>query len=194
MDDSFKTWFDDRVKSIVSKYHDQKVILLFLGLSNVEAKLLASSPYGSASLRDVLESDGTLSLTTLAESRKKMIWSLPAAEGPITLLYEQGILVKNIIADSDVYDGKVIVVKNNLFLDSEDYPSPVSTRHLSELSSFLDQLPNSEEPLAAKYYAQVSSVGDHFLAKPIRIDDEVQCEEVNLVEVVDSIDSGEVLS
>lgn len=195
--ESFKSWFISRVGTIVSAYRGQDAVLLFLGLTSVESSLLATSPYAHSSFSTVLDDEGNLLLDALAASRKTTLKSLSISNGPVLLLYEQGILVKSFLSDHDLYEGKVIIVRNNLFLDSEGYPSPVSPSELDDLADFLDGMSQIEEPKSAKYYAQAFKVKDNYLTKPIRIDDEVDCEIVNLIEPADSVDfvdGGDALS
>lgn len=189
--DAFGVWFLDRVQAAVQRYRDERAALFFLGLSAPMASLLAGSEFASPSLVALLDDEGHVDYAQLGESKRETFRSLMSADGPHAFLYEQLEGIKGSL--EELYDGKIVVVRNNLFLDSEGYPCPGSDDELARLARYLDG-EAGRIPASARCYGQVTLVGGHYLVSPNRFEDELDCEIVNLMEEVDEIYRGEALA
>ncbi|MBM6778739.1 ATP-dependent DNA helicase RecQ [Collinsella tanakaei] len=187
----FDIWLLDRIRSIVRKYEEEDAAIFFLGLSAPQAKLLAGCDQTVETVRELLDDEGHLDYRALSSTRKRTFRSLNLTDGPQLLLYEQLGGIRGSLAE--LYDGKVVIVRNNLFLDSEGYPCPGGRQDMEELMSHLDG-GQGEEPPSAQCYGQVSEVGGHYLVSPIRFEDEIPCESIDLIEGVDDIYGGEALT
>lgn len=187
----FEIWFLDRVGSIVERFRDENAAIFFLGLSAPQARLLRGCDAAVPSLDRILDDDGHIYYGALGSTKKETFRSLSSSDGPCALLYEQMGSIKGSL--DELYDGRIVVVRNNLFLDSEGYPCPGTDGDMTELVSYLDGN-GRDEPDSSQCYGQVSSVGDYYLVSPIRFEDELECEVVNLVEGVDDIYRGEALA
>lgn len=187
----FSIWFLDRVRSIVHRFMDEDTAIFFLGLSAPQAKLITSCDYSVETLGDILDTEGHLDYQALASTRKRTFKSLGSKEGPLLLLYEQLGSIRGSLAE--LYDGNIVIVRNNLFLDSEGYPCPGSKQDMALLGSYLDG-DRKEEPASARCYGQVSEVGGRYLVSPIRFEDEISCKTIDLIEGVDSVYAGEALA
>ncbi|MDN0069018.1 DEAD/DEAH box helicase [Collinsella ihumii] len=187
----FSIWFLDRVRSIVHRFEGDAAAIFFLGMSAHQAKLIASCKYAVETMGEILDSMGHINYQALSSTRRRTFHSLSSAEGPQLLLYEQLESIRGSLAE--LYDGKVVIVRNNLFLDSEGYPCPGSKQDMEQLAAHLDGN-RGEEPASARCYGQVFVVGGRYLASPIRFEDELVCETINLIEGVESIYGGEALA
>lgn len=188
--DAFSVWFLDRVRTVARRYRGERAALFFLGLSAPLASLLAGSEPASPSLFWVLDEDGHVDYTRLEESKRETFRSLMSADGPRAFLYEQMESIRGSL--KELYDGRIVVVRNNLFLDSEGYPCPGSDGELKRLSRYLEG-EIGEAPASARCYGQVTLVGGHYLVSPNRFEDELDCEVIDLTEGVDEIYCGEAL-
>lgn len=189
--DAFSVWFLDRVKAAAQRYRDERAVLFFLGLSAPMSSLLAGSDLASPSLVALLDDEGHVDYARLEESRRETFRSLMSADEPRAFLYEQLEGIKGSL--EELYDGKIVVVRNNLFLDSEGYPCPGSDDELARLARYLEG-EVGKAPASARCYGQVALVGGHYLVSPNRFEDELGCEVVDLIEGVDEIYRGEALA
>lgn len=189
--DPFAAWFVDRIRTLTSRYQGSKAALFFLGLSSYQAQLLAECEIAAPSLVTILDDDGHLDYTSLALLKRETFKSLNSADGPSALLYEQLGSIKGSL--NELYEGKIVIVRNNLFLESEGYPCPGAQSEMEFLSSYLDGS-SEKEPPSAQYYGQVSTVEGHYLVSPIRYEDELKCEVVDLINGVDEVHIGEAIA
>lgn len=187
----FEVWFLDRVMSIVDRFHDENAAIFFLGLSAPQASLLTRCNFAVSTLGRLINYDGSIDYEALSLTNKETFKSLSSSDGPHVLLYEQIGGIKGAL--DELYDGKIIIVRNNLFLDSEGYPCPGANRDMRKLAAYLDGSAGSE-PSSARCYGQVSAVGKYYLVSPIRFEDQLNCENVDLIEGVDDIYRGEAIA
>ncbi len=115
--DPFRKWFDERVETIASTYSGEPTLLLFLGLSNIEARFLADSPHASPILRELLDAAGNLSLNELQASRKRTLDALRALGSTTAMLYEQSISISGFLSDHDLFENKIVIVRG----DADDF-------------------------------------------------------------------------
>lgn len=188
---SFATWFVERVHTLTSQYQESKTALFFLGLSSYQAKLLAECEIAAPSLATILDDNGCLDYTSLDSLKRETFKLLNSTDGPSALLYEQLGLIKGSL--NELYEGKIVIVRNNLFLESEGYPCPGEQCEMESLSSYL-MGSSKKEPPSARYYGQVSTVEGHYLVSPIRYEDELQCEVIDLINGVDKVYIGEEIA
>ena len=188
---SFATWFVERVHTLTSQYQESKTALFFLGLSSYQAKLLAECEIAAPSLATILDDNGYLDYTSLDLLKRETFKVLNSTDGPSALLYEQLGLIKGSL--NELYEGKIVIVRNNLFLESEGYPCPGEQREMESLSSYL-MGSSTKEPPSARYYGQVSTVEGHYLVSPIRYEDELHCEVIDLINGVDKVYIGEEIA
>ena len=188
---SFRIWFLDRVRATSDRFRGEGTALFFLGLSAPQAKLLSECELASSSLVELLDEQGHINYSMLETTKRDTFISLVSSNEPQALLYEQLGSIKGSL--EELYDGRIVIVRNNLFLDSEGYPCPGSNSELSALTKYLDG-DGGKAPASAQCYGQVSSVGEYYLVSPIRFEDELDCEVIDLVESVDDIYSGEAIA
>ena len=109
--------------------------------------------------------------------KKKAFARIISADGPVFMLYEQLLELRGAI--NELFDGKVIVVKNNMFLDSEGYPSPVDFSLLDQFEASYDETAPDPTGLS-KYYARSQKVGNVHMVTPIIPDEYSEWETINL--------------
>ena len=113
----------------------QPSIYAFCGLTSRLAKTLACNEY---SIPGVVadESAPFFSPSEFVRQKRTAVAQILSADGPVLMLFEQLLELRGTI--NELFDGKIVVVRNNLFLDGEGVPSPVdpdlllSLIHISE--------------------------------------------------------------
>ena len=147
-------WFVSRVKALARSYSsDCSVLLAFAGLSPFQAGLLsqldcAVSGIASDSKHGICCYDPD----AFQKQKKAVFMELFNSSKPVVMLYEQLLDLRGSI--SELYSGRIIVVRNNLFSDFEGYPSPVSTETLASLAAEEDEV-GAHPTLLSNYYAHV---------------------------------------
>lgn len=148
--------FIRRVDEIAAQLDSAKSAVFFQGLTPYMLRALAGHPSAVWGLADAIDSNGCLGLDSVAQLKKSAFGCLMNEEGPVFLPYEVLIDLRGAIGE--LYEGNIVVVRNNLFDDMEEYPSPVSAEALNEAAHEADG--SSKSAAAGKYYASVRQVGE----------------------------------
>lgn len=175
--------FIRRVDEIAAQLDSAKSAVFFQGLTPYMLRELARHPSAVWGLADAIDSNGCLGLDSLAQLKKSAFGCLMNEEGPVFLPYE--VLTDLRGAVGELYEGDILVVRNNLFDDMGEYPSPVSAEALSEAARDSDG--SSMGAAAGKYYASVRQVGDGYLTMPVTVDDVISLSYIDLFEVPQSM-------
>lgn len=170
--------FIRRVDEIAAQLDSAKSAVFFQGLTPYMLRELAGHPSAVWGLADAIDTNGCLGLDSLAQLKKSAFGCLMNEEGPVFLPYE--VLIDLRGAVGELYEGDILVVRNNLFDDMGEYPSPASTEALSEAARESD---GSSKDAAGKYYASVRRVGDGYLTMPVTVDDAISLSYIDLFEV-----------
>lgn len=173
---SYASWFTSRVEALMSSHADEPCILAFLGMSPLQAQLLAKT---DECLMGMVDANGFYNPEEFKQLKKKAFMQCLGCDSSIVMLYEQLLEIKGSLAD--MFDGTVYVVRNNLFLSADGYPSAVRG---SELAVFAEELnaTGKTSGLLAKYYAAVQKCNDNYLTSPILPGAELNCVLLNLYE------------
>lgn len=175
---SFNAWFVGRLDEIALSYSDMPSAIFFLGMSRNQSELIAASDYAVGTLRSAMNECGAVDLAAFSISNRATFRELLNSEGPVFLLYEQ---LKDIRGSlSEMYDGRVVVVNNNLFSPSEGYPSSAKTEQLEQMISLITEADVSDSDKNPNCYADVSKVGDEYLVNPVLVHEDLDCAEVDL--------------
>lgn len=171
--------FIHRVDEIATQLGSTKSAVFFQGLTPYMLRELAGHSSAVWGLVDAIDSNGCLDLDSVARLKKSAFGCLMNEEGPVFLPYEVLIDLRGAIGE--LYEGDIVVVRNNLFDDLGEYPSPVLVEALSAAACELDGSP--EGTTAGKYYASVRQVGDDYLTMPVTVDDVISLSYIDLFEV-----------
>lgn len=177
----YSEWFVSRVRALARSYSsDCSVLLAFAGLSPFQAGLLsqldcAVSGIASDSKQGICCYDPD----SFQNLKKAVFMELFNSSKPVVMLYEQLLDLRGSI--SELYSGRIIVVRNNLFSDFEGYPSPVSTETLASLAAEEDEV-GAHPTLLSNYYARVRMCDGFYLTTPIWQADEEGWDSVDLYE------------
>ena len=171
--------FIRRVDEIAAQLDGAKSAVFFQGLTPYMFRELAGHPSAVWGLADAIDSNGCLGLDLLAQLKKSAFGCLMNEDGPVLLPYE--VLIDLRGAVGELYEGNIVVVRNNLFDDMGEYPSPASAEALDEAARELDGSPKGAT--ADKYYASVRRVGDGYLTMPVTVDDAISLSYIDLFEV-----------
>lgn len=175
----FSEIFIRSVDEIAAQLDSAKSAVFFQGLTPYMLRELARHPSAVWGLADAIDSNGCLGLDLLAQLKKSAFGCLMNEEGPVLLPYE--VLIDLRGAVGELYEGNIVVVRNNLFDDMVEYPSPASAEALGEAARELDG--SSKGVAADKYYASVRRVGDGYLTMPVTVDDTISFSYIDLFEV-----------
>jgi ATP-dependent DNA helicase RecQ len=175
---SYSNWFISRVNSLRDAYMGKQAVLVFLGVSPLQARVLAKLPDSAPGMVSFAD-EGFYSPADFQAHKKEAYRLCLTTDGPVIMLYEQMLEIKGAL--SEMYDGQIVIVTNNLFAPSEGYPAPVSKEALSAFAGSLDDMGAKDSPMA-KYYASVLRCTNGLLATPIVPDALSECEHVNLYE------------
>lgn len=167
--------FRRHMAKLFESFRNENVAVFFMGFSPWQNRIVLECEHA---LRvpgtSWLDSDGYLDLTEVENSAKKAILTICNTEGVVVALYEHLVRMRGSI--SDLYDGEIVVVTNNIFEKDDLYPCSVSTDSIRALKDYLEQ-PDRQMPEAAvlpsRYYADVVEVKGRFLVAPIRYKDEI---------------------
>lgn len=154
----------------------QPTIFAFCGLTSRLAKTLACNEY---SISGVVAGESTpfFSPSDFARQKRLSVGQILSADGPVLMLFEQLLELRGTI--DELFDGKVVVVRNNLFLDGEGVPSPVDPDLLDGFESSFDDMTPDTTGLS-KYYAKSVKVGSAHLVTPIIPDEFSEWEVIDL--------------
>lgn len=158
----------------------QPTIFAFCGLSSHLAEFVACN---ECSIPGVVASDSAsfFSPSDFARRKKLAVAQILSADGPVLMLFEQLLELRGTI--KELFDGKIVVVQNNLFLDGEGVPSPVDPELLNDFESSFDDMTPDTTGLS-KYYAKSVKVGNAHLVTPIIPDEFSEWEVIDLLTVL----------
>ena len=154
----------------------QPTIFAFCGLSSRLAEFVARYEH---SIPGVIASDVApfFSPSDFARQKRMAVAQILSADGPVLMLFEQLLELRGTI--KELFDGKIVVVRNNLFLDGEGVPSPVDPELLNGFESSFDDMTPDTTGLS-KYYAKSVRVGSAHLVTPIIPDEFAEWEVIDL--------------
>lgn len=182
---SITAYFRNCVQRLIERYSDKDACLFFLGLTPLQARIVMNESEAIASPKGSwFDSDGFLDLSVLDDAKtvRKTILSMCSNEGVMVGLYEHFLRMRGSLPD--LYDGKIVIVENNLFSDLRLCPVPASPNYLSSLGEYFehpDREASKEALLATRFYADIEETDSGFLAAPIRCEEEIECEKVPLL-------------
>lgn len=162
----YADWFTSRVNELITSNSSAPTILAFMGMSPYQANLLSVA---KGAVPGIVASDiegPHYNPDTFQEHKRAVLMACLAASAPIVMLYEQLLELKSAIPE--VFSGRVIIVRNNLFLPSEGYPSPASEKDLAAFADTIDKTNAMPSPLS-KYYVDAQPCGSSYLTAPIWI-------------------------
>lgn len=182
--DEMVEFFRNCVQKLIRFYSGEDVCLFFLGLTPLQAQIVMNEPEAIVAPKGSwFDSNGFLDLSVVNDAKtvKKTVLSMCSIEGVRVGLYEHFLRMRGSL--SDLYDGKIIVVENNLFADLRLCPVPAPPEYLSSLNEYFDH-PDREASdkalTAALFYANVEETDFGYLAAPIRCEEEVDCKKTSL--------------
>lgn len=175
----FSDIFIRRVDEIAAQLSSARSAVFFQGLTPYMLRELVRHPSAVWGLAEAIDSNGCLGLDSIAQLKKSAFGCLMNEGGPVFLPYEVLIDLRGAIGE--LYEGDIVVVRNNLFDDIGEYPSPVSAEALGETAREADG--SSKSAAAGKYYASVRRVGDGYLTMPVTVDDVIALSYIDLFEV-----------
>ena len=135
---------------------------------------------------------GYLDLSTVENSKKKMNKKLLLAEESVVGFYEELIALLSVVKDLSVsFDGKVVIVNNNLF--SNAIPSCLSYNQASEFFDYMQSDKNYEQAemeLIGQYYSDALVLNhENVLLYPNNVHRDLNLEIINFFET-NSYDAG----
>lgn len=150
---TFQRYFENKVDELIQNSKEQ-TFFVFRGFGIEQMKYLINHP--NSILRDSrLISNNFLDLNVLEQSKKKMNKELILSESSIVGFYEELIGLVSIIKDITAsFDGKVVIVNNNLF--KRAVPSCLAYKEVSTFFDYMqsDRISEQEEmELIGKYYS-----------------------------------------
>lgn len=162
----YADWFTSRVSDLVASNSGSPAILAFMGMSPYQANLLSAIEGAVPGIVTSAAKGSHYSPAAFQEQKRAILATCLTASTPIVMLYEQLLELKGTI--SEMFPGRVVIVRNNLFLPSEGYPSPVSEEDLAAFVDAIDNTNASPSPLS-KYYVDAQPCGSSYLITPIWI-------------------------
>lgn len=187
---SIKQHFQNRLSEILSDCPRENAAIFFLGFDAWQSRIIMEHELAlSIPGTEWFDEDGYLDLKSVDDAAKKTILSICTNEGVVLGLYEH--LARSAGSLSDLYDGEIIVVCNNLFERDSRYPSCVSKTQLNAFKQYMDR-PDRETPegaeLAAKYYADIAEFADEYLVAPIQYSDELGYRQIEFFKELDDVE------
>ena len=188
MDNLFKR----RVYDLQSRFEGTNVAIFFLGFNPRQNRLLMENERALC-IPGVswFDDDGYLDLESIESYAKKTILTVCNTEGVVFGLYEQLARMRGSLPD--LYDGKIVVVINNVFEKDDMYPCAISPNKIKSLKDYLEQpdraLP-AEAETPSRYYADVVEIAGQYLVAPIRYLEEIGYEELRLFDDAKAIDTS----
>ena len=163
------------IDSVVQRFSDEPTIIAFLGCTCAVATYISTQ---QESICDVVNDRGIYAPEEFdKKGKKEVVAKILSADVPVLMLYEQLLELGGTV--NELFDGKVVVVRNNLFGEDEGCPSPVDPTLLEEFETSFDGMAPDTTGLS-KYYALSQKVGDVHIVTPIIPDEYSDWETVDL--------------
>ena len=180
---SFQKYFENRVEELIRNSGNQ-TFFVFRGFEIEQIQYLISHP-NSIHNDTTLLRDGFLDLSIVENSKKKMNRKLLLTEESVIGFYEELIALLSVVKDlSASFDGKVVIVNNNLF--SNAIPSCLSYNQASEFFDYMQSDRNYERPemeLIGQYYSDALVLNDeNVLLYPNNVHRDLNLEIINFFE------------
>lgn len=157
----YENWFSSRIEELVNQFADKQTILAFAGLSPVQATLLSRNVNALDGIVSSSESDvDSYNPFEFSEKKKKAFFDIAQSDGVVVCLYEQLVVLRESL--HNLYDGRIVVVEDNLFLATEGYPSPVSENLLAKWSAEFDSASAESSPLSS-CYAKIEKCNENYV-------------------------------
>lgn len=181
MQNALRELFNNRIDTLISPCAGTQAVFAFVGLGPVAAGALLARPDSLVSLTGssvLMKEDG---IDPAALFEKPVIRAARDAvedsAGPVVCLYEQ--LKPFAKSLGDAYEGRVVLVINNLFTSEGHYPTAVSAGDLAAFVARLEDAGDDEDTLlCGKLYASIVQAGDAYLACPLL--DDLEFDRVDL--------------
>ncbi len=165
----YANWLTSRIDELISENSGEPTILAFMGMSSYQASLL-SGVGGAAPGIVCSDADSPYYSPEAFQGQKKnVLITCLTASSPVVMLYEQLLELRGSI--SEMFSGRVVIVRNNLFLTSEGYPSPASDDDLAAFADSTDRVNAAPSPFS-KYYADIQLCGSGYLVTPLLVDED----------------------
>lgn len=180
---SFEKYFENRVEELLNTNED-RVFFVFRGFGIEQVQFLISHSNSILNNTDLL-GKGFLDLSVLESNKRTINKGLLLAEGRIIGFYEELIALLSVVRDiSASFDGKVVIVNNNLF--SNAVPSCLSHRQASDFFDYMQSDKNNEQSemeLIGRYYSDVLILNDeNVLLYPNNVHKDLDLKMVNFFE------------
>lgn len=179
---SLDTWFANKLDDLAHSYSGKQVAIFFLGMSSHQALLINSSHHAASTLDEILDNNGVLNLSLLKATNKKTFLELLGADHPLFMLYEQLVDIKSSL--SEMYDGDIVIVRNNLFTSREGYPTAIPDGVLAKTSKSLYDADEGGDCPADAYCASCTKLNSGYLVVPKLVHDDLACNIVDLIEPI----------
>lgn len=166
--------FNNRIDTLIAPYAGTPVVFAFVGLGPAAAATLLARPDSLTSLMATpisMKSDG---IDPAALFEKQMVRAarnaIEDSESPIVCLYEQLKPFSKSLADT--YEGRIVLVVNNLFDWEGFYPTALSAQDVADFAAhFEDESGGNEGLPCGSFYASTLQVGDEYLVCPLLDED-----------------------
>lgn len=178
----YTNWFTSRVDELVSEYSGEPTILAFMGLSSHQANLLSKIDRAVPGIVCSGADSPYYSPEVFQGQKRHVLMSCLTTSGAVVMLYEQLLELRGSI--SEMFSGRVIVVRDNLFSTSEGYPSPASDDDLATFANAAEEINAVPSPLS-KYYADIQICGSDYLVSPLLASADEDWKMVDLYKVID---------
>lgn len=180
---SFQEYFENRVESLL-RNSDIQTFFVFRGFGVQQLHYLINHPNSILPDLSLIE-NGTLDLSKLEYNKKKLNKGLILADGNIIGFYEELTAILSVIKDlSASFDGKVVIVNNNLFVKT--IPNCIAYDQVSNFFDYIQSDKTNEEPkmeLIGRYYSDVLILNeDNVLLYPINIHKDLNLQIIDFFE------------
>lgn len=157
---SFQKYFENKVDDLIQNSKEQ-TFFVFRGFGIEQIKYLVK--HSKSILNDSrLISNDVLNLEVLEQSKKKLNKELLLSEGSIVGFYEELVGIVSAIRDITIsFDGKVVIINNNLF--TRAVPSCLSYKQVSSFFDYMqsDRMQEQDDmELIGKYYSDAIIINE----------------------------------
>lgn len=132
------TLFQERFNEILNKYHGEKAAIFFRGFTPLQNKTILSCTDSLISV-DITMDNEYLNIPSIISAKKMMVGQLSFTDRKLVVgVYEQLVAISGAVSNiNDLYDGKIIIVDNNLF--DGYYPSCIPLNIAKEVFEYYQQ-------------------------------------------------------